>query len=216
MEITWYGHSCFRLTERGKTTVITDPYDPTQLGITPAGAIKADVVTISHDVPHHNYLQGVISKSTPYVLRGAGEYEIGGTFLMGIPLHDIQNDEVVLNIGYFVQYEGVNVLHLGDLGHIPPSSLLQSIGDVHVLLVPVGGGNSLSASQAAEIISLIEPNYVIPMHYALPGLTVGLDEVERFLKVMGISSASTLDTLKVNGEALPEEMEVVLLQASIE
>lgn len=87
---------------------------------------------------------------------------------------------------------------------------------MHVLLVPVGGGNTLSASQAAEIISLIEPNYVIPMHYALPGLTVGLDEVERFLKVMGISSASTLDTLKVNGEALPEEMEVVLLQASIE
>ncbi|MFZ4828021.1 MAG: MBL fold metallo-hydrolase [Phototrophicaceae bacterium] len=216
MEITWYGHSCFRLTERGKTTVITDPYDPTQLGITPSGVIKADLVTISHDVPHHNYLQGVVSKGTPYVLRGAGEYEIGGTFLTGIPLHHIQDDEVVLNIGYVVQYEGVNVLHLGDLGHVPSTALLQSLGDVHVLLVPVGGRNTLSASQASEIITLIEPNYVIPMHYALPNLTVELDEVERFLKVMGISNATTLDTLKVTGEALPEEMEVVLLQASIE
>lgn len=216
MEITWYGHSCFRMTERGKTTVITDPYNPTQLGITPVGTMRADVITVSHDVPHHNYLEGVLSKESPYVLRGAGEYEIGGTFLTGIPLHHIHEDEVALNIGYVVHYEDVNVLHLGDLGHVPPPSLAQSFGDVHVLLVPVGGRNTLSASQASDIISMIEPNYVIPMHYALPGLTVELDEVERFLKVMGISNVTTTESLKVTRESLPEETEVILLQANIE
>jgi hypothetical protein len=159
----------------------------------------------------------VISKSTPYVLRGAGEYEIGGTFLMGIPLHDIQNDEGGIEhrlIWFNTRRECVASWRFR--AH-PPSSLSQSIGDVHVLLVPVGGGNTLSAAQAAEIISRIEPNYVIPMHYALSRFDGWLGRGGTLLeRCMGTSSASTLDTLKVNGEALPEEMEVVLLQASIE
>lgn len=205
MDITWYGHSCFRITERGQITVVTDPFSES-IGL-PAPKLKGDVVTVSHDAQGHNYYEAV--KGTPQLIAGAGEYEIGGVFINGIALHNVE--AMRSNIGYLFDYDGLRVLHLGDLSYVPTQSVLEDIGQVNALLVPVGGGSALKAAQAAEVVALIEPYFVVPMHYALPGLTVALEGVEKFLKEMGISSATEVEALRVSATDMPEQPQVVVL-----
>lgn len=211
LEITWYGQSCFRLAERGKPAVITDPFSDV-IGI-PSPKLKGDMVTVSHDVPGHNFVEAV--KGTPFVLRGAGEYEIGGVFIMGIAMHNTNSPEPRPNISYLFDYDGLTVLHLGDLDHVPTQSVIEEIGEVNVLLLPVGGGTSLKAAQAAEVVSLIEPFFVVPMHYELPGLALELEPLDKFLKAMGVSKVQELDMLKVSASDMPDQPQVVVLSAQV-
>ncbi len=205
MEITWYGLSCFRVTERGRITVVTDPFSD-EIGI-PAPKLKSDIVTISHDVPGHNFVETV--KGEPHVLRGPGEYEVGGVFVTGFPMHDISSGRH--NVGYVLDYDKLTVLHLGDLAHVPAQSEVEELGQINVLLIPVGGGMGLKAEEAAEVVGLIEPYFVVPMHYALPGVNIDLDPVDKFLKAMGVSKAQESDTLKVSAADTPEQPQVVIL-----
>ena len=210
MDITWYGHSCFRIVERGQTTVVTDPFSE-GIGL-PVPRLKGDVVTVSHNTPGHNNVEAV--KGYAYALGGPGEYEIGGVFITGIAMHYIYNDHARQNVAYLMDYNGLTILHLGDLAYIPNQSTIQELGEVTVALVPVGGGNSLRANQAAEVIALIEPSYIVPMHYALPGLAVELDPVDKFLTAMGVSKVLEDDVLKVSS-VLPEQPQVVVLRPNI-
>lgn len=214
MDITWYGMSCFRITERGKTTVLTDPYNPV-IGISPSGTLKADVVTVSHDSVGHNHT-GLLKSGSFYTLSTPGEYEIGGTFLTGVALHFVSETAKRYNVGYLVNYDGLKVFHMGDLAHIPDQSFVEDLGEVNVLLLPVGGGSALSAAQAADVVALIEPNYIVPMHYQLPNLKIPLEGVEKFLKLMGVSTVQEEDVLKVTSASLPEQPEVILLKPNID
>lgn len=210
MDITWYGLSCFRLAERNQTTVVTDPYSDS-IGL-PSPKLKGDVVTVSHDADGHNAVDEV--KGQEYVLAGAGEYEIGGIFITGIPLHYADEEKGILhhNVAYLIKYPNdITVLHLGDLAHVPDQSTIEDFGEVTVALVPVGGGKTLTAGQAADVVALIEPSYVIPMHYEIDGLDVELEDVEKFLKAMGVSRIAESDTLRVTSSTLPEQTEVVVL-----
>jgi L-ascorbate metabolism protein UlaG (beta-lactamase superfamily) len=209
MELTWYGLSCFRLTERGKANVVTDPYN-TKLGL-PALKLKSDIVTISHDAPGHNYLKAVSGYS--HALTGPGEYEIGGVFVTGVATR--HRDESVRNVLFVIDFNNLTVVHLGDIGQLPSQSQIEDFGEVNVLLVPVGGGSSLNAAQAAELVSMLEPNLVVPMHYAIPGQNLELDSAERFLKEMGVTDVAEESVLRVTSTSLPEETEVVLLQPKI-
>lgn len=215
MDITWYGHSCFRLTERSQTTVVTDPYSDV-IGL-PVPTLKGDVVTISHDEPGHNFAEAV--KGGDYVLVGPGEYEIGGVFITGIPMHyvDEESETYRYNVAYLIKYpNGITVLHLGDLGHVPDQSTIEDFGEVNVVLVPVGGGNTLKPAMAAEVIALIEPHYIVPMHYQIDGLAMELEPVDKFLTAMGISRVQEEDSLRVTSTGLPEQPEVVVLTPQIE
>ena len=118
MEITWYGHSCFRLTERSMATVVTDPYDSKQVGYEPL-KVKGDVVTVSHDTPGHNLTSAV--KGFSHIIDGPGEFEIGGVFITGIQTngHTRKSEGEPRNTMYLLDYNGINVLHLGDLGEVP-------------------------------------------------------------------------------------------------
>lgn len=207
MDITWYGHSCFRIIERGQITIVTDPFSE-DIGL-PAPKLKADVVTVSHDVPGHNFIDSV--KGYQHLIYRAGEYEIGDVFITGAALDYVKESEARHNIGYLFEYENLSVLHLGDLSHVPEQSVIERLGQVHILLVPVGGGNSMKASEAAEVVAMFEPNYVIPMHYALPGLKFSLDGVEKFLKAMGVTKPHEAETLRVTVSDLPEQTQVVVL-----
>jgi L-ascorbate metabolism protein UlaG (beta-lactamase superfamily) len=211
MEITWYGHSCFRLTERGYSTVVTDPFDSSVIGYEPL-KLRADIVTISHDAPGHNNRSAV--KGTSHVLDGPGEYEIGGVFVTGVQTDTRlkASEERPRNTLYVFDYEGLNVAHLGDLRQVPTQDEVEALGTVHVALVPVGGGGSLNAAKAAEVISLLEPNIVIPMHYSTKGAKVSLDSLSKFLKEMGITAHESLGSLKITRSGLPEETRVVVLE----
>ncbi len=210
MEITWYGHSCFRLTERGMASVVTDPFDHVTIGYD-ALKLKADIVSVSHEASGHNYLNGV--KGYSHVIDGPGEYEIGGVFITGVQTDGIgkKKDDQPRNTLYVFDYDGLNVAHLGDLREVPSRSEIEALGNVNVALVPVGGGGGLNAAKAAEVISLLEPNIVIPMHFATPAAKIPLDSLEKFLKEMGLSSHETLASLKITRTGLPEETKVMVL-----
>jgi L-ascorbate metabolism protein UlaG (beta-lactamase superfamily) len=212
LDITWYGHSCFRITERSRTTIVTDPFSEI-LGL-PVPRLKGDVVTISHNQPGHNAVDNV--KGHTYTLHGPGEYEIGGVFIRGLAMHHIEGNQVRPNVAYLIDYGPMNVLHLGDLAHVPAQSTIEELGEVTVALVPVGGGNGLRATEAAEVIALIEPNYIVPMHYALPGLKINLDPVDKFLKAMGVTKVQEEDVLKIVPTTLPEQPQVIVLHPQIQ
>lgn len=214
MEITWYGHSCFRLTERSMATVVTDPYDYRQVGYDSL-KLKGDIVTVSHNTPGHNFASAV--KGDPHLIDGPGEFEIGGVFVTGIQTNGHTKKDVneIRNTLYLFDFNGINILHLGDLNRVPSQSEVEDFGPVHVALVPVGAGGSLTAIKATEVISLLEPNIVIPMHYATPatGNTAQkLEPLSKFLKEMGISAPEVQPSIKIpNVSSLPEETKVVVL-----
>ena len=209
MEITWYGMSCFRITERGKISIVTDPYDPA-IGL-PKRTLKADVVTISHDAPGHNFVKAV--KVGRRVIDGPGEFEIGGVFITGVrrvSKKEKKND-AVQNTLYVFNFDGLTVAHLGNMAIVPSQSQIEELGAVDIALVPVGGGGALNPSKAAEVISLIEPSIVIPMHYETEKNDSGLGTVAGFLKEMGISDQAQLPSLNITKSALTEETQVITL-----
>jgi len=209
MEITWYGHSCFRLTERNFVTVVTDPYDNKTIGYDLL-KLKAEIVTVSHDAPGHSNSDAV--KGTTHVLTGPGEFEIGGVFITAVQTDGVKKKDKVRNTVYVFDYDGITVAHLGDLQQIPSQSEIELLGTVNVALVPVGGGTSLNAAKAAEVVSMLEPNLVIPMHYATPDSKIKLDDLNKFIKEMGLGKQEAQPALKVTRNSLPSETHVVVLQ----
>jgi len=208
MDIVWYGHSCFRVSERGQAAIVTDPFGP-DLGYE-IPRLKADIVTLSHDAPGHNYLAAI--KGYEHVIGGPGEYEIGGVFILGIATFDQTQETPRRNVVYVFDYDSLIVAHLGDLDHVPTQAQIEDLGTVDVALVPVGGGSALSPSQAAEVISLIEPSIVVPMHYKTGKLDLKLGAVTRFLSEMGIGKVDPLPMLKATKSDLGDETQVVVLE----
>lgn len=210
MEIVWYGHSCFRMIERGMAAVVTDPYDES-IGYGPL-KLKADIVTVSHAAPGHNNVDAV--KGDRRVIAGPGEFEIGGVFVTGIATDGDRKKKAAepkRNTLYLFDFDGLTVCHLGDLDHVPSQAQIEALGAVDVALVPVGGGGGLNAAQAAEVVSLLEPSVVIPMHYKTDAVTLKLDPVAKFLKEMGLGAIKPEPSLKLSKSSLPDETRVVLL-----
>ncbi len=210
MEISWHGLSCFRLTERGMATVVTDPYDHNSVGFAPL-KLRGEIVTVSHDAPGHNFVTSV--KGRTRVINGPGEFEIGGVFITGVQTNrkSRRSKNELRNILYVFDYDGVTVAHLGDLQRVPSQTEIENLGGVNVVLVPVGGGNSLNASKAAEIVSLLEPGIVIPMHYQVPESNLKLASINRFLKEMGVGKIEPTPSLKITRASVPSEARVVVL-----
>jgi len=211
MEINWHGLSCFRLTERGMATVVTDPYDHKVAGFD-ALKLRGEIVTISHDAPGHNFISAVKGRSR--VITGPGEFEIGGVFITGVQTNRKAklSPKELRNTLYVYDYDGITVAHLGDIQKVPSQTEVENLGGVNVVLVPVGGGGSLNAAKAAEIVSLLEPGIVIPMHYQLPGSDVDLSPLNRFLKEMGVGNIDPVPSLKVTRSSVPSEARVVVLE----
>lgn len=209
MDLTWYGLSCFRISERKLASVVTDPYNG-KLGL-PTLQLKSEIVTVSHDAKGHAHTKAVTNK--PFVLNGPGEYEIGGVFVTGISTATAATDNQ--NVLYMFDFGGIKVAHLGDMQKVPTQTQIEALEQVNILLLPVGGGNSLNAAQASELVSMLEPNIVIPMHYALPSLKLKLDGVDRFLKEMGVTEPKEESSLRISVSNLPEETETLILTPKI-
>ncbi|MBE0409246.1 MAG: MBL fold metallo-hydrolase [Anaerolineales bacterium] len=210
MEITWYGHSCFRISERGMATIVTDPYDSKITGYYPL-KLKADIVTISHDSPGHNFTSGVKGKS--HLITGPGEYEISGVFITGVQTNGRgkRAADEPLNTLFVFDFEGLTVAHLGDLSHVPSQTEIEALGEVQIALIPVGGGGGLNAAKAAEMVSLLEPGILIPMHYQTPDTKIKLAPLSKFLKEMGAGAVKPEPSLKITRTTVPNETRVVVL-----
>lgn len=198
MELTWYGLSCFRLVERGLSTVVTDPYAATSGLELPR--IKTDIVTRSNEL-----VDGEIA-SASRMLTGPGEYEIGGVFITGVAARGKERNTI-----FRIDMNGVSVVHVGRLTKLPSQTQIEALGEVNVLLLPVGGGNRLNGVQAAELVAMIEPGIVVPMHFAQEGLNGDLEGVERFLNEMGSAEIEPTTSLRVSSSSVPEETQTVLL-----
>jgi L-ascorbate metabolism protein UlaG (beta-lactamase superfamily) len=208
MEITWLGHSCFKL--KGKqATVITDPFSPAT-GYT-LGKVTADIVTVSHPHPGHSYVQGVADE--PRVLKSPGEYESAGVLTVGVhTYHDNEKGaQRGKNTAFVIDVDDVMICHLGDLGHVLTAEQVAEIDGVDVLLIPVGGVSTIDAVQAAQIVRQLEPKIVIPMHYKTEAEKKDLETADRFLKEMGVKEAIAQPKLLVNKSSMPLTMQVVML-----
>jgi L-ascorbate metabolism protein UlaG (beta-lactamase superfamily) len=208
MEITWLGHSCFKI-KGSQATVITDPYSP-ELGYR-LGKTNARIVTVSHQHPGHCYVQGIGGQ--PRVVKGPGEYEISGVLIIGIAtFHDGEGGKKRgKNTVYLMEIDEVSVCHLGDLGHVLTGEQVEEIDNVDVLLLPVGGVSTINAPKAAEVVRQLEPKAVIPMHYKTPALKLELEPVERFLKEIGAKQVDPLPKLSITKSNLPPSTQVFLL-----
>jgi L-ascorbate metabolism protein UlaG (beta-lactamase superfamily) len=208
VDITWLGHSCFRI-KGSQAIIITDPFPP-ELGYT-LGKQTANIITVSHQHPSHSYVQGIGGE--PRIIKGPGEYEISNILIIGIAtFHDNQRGQVRgKNTVYVMEIDGVSVCHLGDLGHMLSTEQVEEIGNVDILFLPVGGGSTISAAVATELILQLEPNAVVPMHYKTPAIKRELDSVDVFLKEMGIGQIEPRPKLTLSKSNLPLSTQVFLL-----
>lgn len=217
MEITFIAHASFKL--RGnKATVITDPFDPDFLNLK-FPKIEADIVTISHEHPDHNFLPGI--GSNPLVIQGPGEYESKGVNIIGVSsFHDDKNGtERGINTIYRIEMDGISLVHLGDLGHKLSDIQLELLDGVDILMIPVGGFYTLSVSTAAEVVNQIEPLVIIPMHYYTKDLKgpefAKMSGVEVFIKEMGKEHIEPQEKFNITKDKKPAETTIIVLTPSV-
>jgi L-ascorbate metabolism protein UlaG (beta-lactamase superfamily) len=215
MQIIWHGQSCFQIiSSQGKNNhvnIVIDPYSE-DIGLK-VPKLEADILLVSHGHHDHNNVKAV--GGNPFLVSGPGEYEIKEVFIQGIPaFHDSSSGkERGVNTIYTIEAEELRICHLGDLGQkeLTPEQI-DKIGQVDILMIPVGGVYTISAKEAVKIMSQIEPNIIIPMHYQLPKLKLKLDGLDKFLKTMGIKKLDSLPKLSIKKkDVLPEEAKIIVL-----
>jgi L-ascorbate metabolism protein UlaG (beta-lactamase superfamily) len=214
MNITWYGHSCFKLQSKD-IVLITDPFDK-KIGLRPPHG-AADIVTVSHDHYGHNNFK--IIKGDPFVINSVGEYEIKKITIRGIDSYydSKEGKERGFNVIYVIEMENMKICHLGDFGQEGfLNSQLEKIGQIDILFIPIGGIFTIDWKLANTIISQIEPRIVIPMHYKLPGMTGDLskiDTADNFCKEHGVSVKDAIEKFSIKKKDLPQdEAKVVLMK----
>jgi len=221
MQIFWQGQSCFQInTTPGKNNqinIVIDPFDESVGFKVPN--LQADIVLITHNHPDHNNAKAVKGPGgqAPFLISNPGEYEIREVYVQGIPAwHDevLGKERGPVTI-YTIDTEDLRVCHLGDLGQKElTDEQLEKIGEVDILMIPVGGKYTIAAKEAIKVMAQIEPRITIPMHYRIPKLKVNLDGVEEFLKTLGIKQLESLPKLVVKKKDLSsEEAKIVVLKA---
>lgn len=219
MDIHYLGHSSFKI-KASAGTVVTDPYD-SYVGFSMPTA-SADIITVSHQHQDHNavgQVKGTARRDKPFVIDKPGEYEVGGISVFGVPtFHDgSQGAERGTNIISTIVMDGIKVCHLGDLGHELTQEHLAEIGSIDVLLVPVGGIFTIDPQRAVKTIHMMEPSYVVPMHYKTlehdATIFADLATLEDFLKAYG-TETKPVAKLSVESTRLPDETELVVLVQS--
>lgn len=182
MEIKWLGHSCFTLTNDTGVVVMTDPPSPdTGYNIAPR---EVDALTISHEHYDHNYAD--IALGEPVMIRDVGPYTVGDVRITGIPsFHDdVHGKKRGANMMFVMEMDGIRVLHAGDLGCQPNEAVIEALGRVDVLLVPVGGKYTLDHNGARDLANTLKPKVVIPMHFKTDATDIDIQDEVPFLQAV--------------------------------
>lgn len=214
MEIVWYGQACFKI--KGKSaTVVIDPFDPEFTGLKLPKDLEAQIVLTTHPHKDHSNIEAVAGN--PLVITGPGEYEAAGVSINGVAaFHDgkegLERGKITI---YHLLMDGINIVHLGDLGHVLTEEQTSEIDEADILMIPVGdGGATINSEAAAKVVSQLEPKIIIPMHYAVPGLKFEFEGVEPFLKEMGAENIEPQPKLVITKDKLPDETSTVVLSKS--
>jgi len=213
MNIKWYGQSCFQIlagsNKNGQISIIIDPYDES-IGLKLPRKMESDIALVTHDHYDHNNVKKIVNN--PFLIAGPGEYDVKGIFVQGIG--SFHNEKKERNTIYKLEAEGIRLCHLGDLGQkeLTPEQL-EAVGDVDILMIPIGGVYTIDGKEATKIMAQIEPKIIIPMHYKLPGLKIKLDSLDLFLRALGIKSLEKMPKLSVKAKDLPkEEVKIMVLE----
>ncbi len=218
MKIKWYGHSAFHIATDSGARIIIDPYESGAFG----GAIaygritdEADIVLTSHDHNDHNYTKDIKGKFA--ILREAGEYQEKGTKIRAIATyHDTaKGNERGKNLVFVITADGMNIAHLGDLGHVLDGSTLQKIGKVDVLFVPVGGFFTIDAKDATKVMNNLRPAITIPMHYKTANSSLPIASIDEFIKDKKNVRRSKSSEIVITKPTLPETEEIIVLQHAL-
>jgi L-ascorbate metabolism protein UlaG (beta-lactamase superfamily) len=215
MEIIWHGHSFFEIKSKENKNQITVAIDPfsEEIGLK-VPKTEADILLISHNHYDHNNKSAI--SGNYFLIDNQGEYEIKGVFVKAIKSFHDKNEgkERGENLIFTIETEDLKVCHLGDFGQKElTEKQIEEIGEVDILMIPVGGVYTISAKEAVKVLEQLEPKIVIPMHYSLPKLKIKLDSVDKFLKSLGIKSLPTEKKLSIKKDDLsPEESKIILLE----
>lgn len=208
MQIVWFGHASVMLTSAG-AALVADPF-PDSLGISMAEK-RAQIVTVSNSHPNHSSTDGF--RDSPRIIDEPGEYEVGGYYLSGMATAAENEAEALVNTVFTIRTEGLVICHLGDLSQILTPSQAQRLNETDVLIVPAGGSCTLDPSKAAELVNMISPRIVIPVHYGTEEVSsVHLEPIDSFLGHIGVSEVAPQLRLNVTATNLPRERRVVVLQ----
>lgn len=215
MKIKWYGQSCFLIISENGTKIFTDPYK-NMLGYK-LPEIKADIVSTSHNHGDHNNISAVKGSFTH--INEPGVFTKNGIAIKGVEtFHDkTSGSKRGKNVVYNFNIDEINICHLGDLGHILNSKQIEEIGKTDILLLPVGGGPTINALDAVQVIRQLNPTIIIPMHYrtkALGLLGYIFETVDKFISVSGIKAkeCKELEINMANIKEYKEYQEIVILQ----
>ena len=207
MDITWLGHSCFRLHD-ADMVVVTDPY-PTSVGLRIDNR-PASVVTVSNTHPNHNNAESI--EGDPRVFSNPGEYEYNGVTVRGVmtPLADGQPQEE-RNVAFSIEIGAINVCHLGDISIPLTTRLIDELKPVDVVLVPTGGHCTIDMDQVYQTLQDLDAKIVIPMHYKTEGINVDVDSIDNFVRRMGLDEIQAQPRLVVTSTNLGTDMRVVVM-----
>lgn len=216
MKITWHGQALFQITtsqsKNSQVKLVIDPFDKS-VGLR-VPRIEADILLVTHQHYDHNNIKSVTGN--PFLIEGPGEYEAKSIFVQGVhSFHDdSQGKERGQNTIYVIGSEDIKICHLGDLGQDElTEEQVEKIGDIDILMIPVGGKYTIPAEKASKIMSQLEPKITIPMHYALPNLKIKLDPLSKFLKAFGIKSLAPIKKLSIKKRDIPtEEAKIIILE----
>ena len=207
MDITWLGHSCFRLHD-ADMVVVTDPY-PASVGLRVDGR-PASVVTVSNTHPHHDNTASI--EGDPKVFRDPGEYEYNGVTARGVmtPLADDQ-PQTERNVAFTIEIGAINVCHLGDISVPMTTRMIDELKPVDVVLVPTGGHCTLDIDQVYQTLQDLDAKVVIPMHYKTDGINLDIDPIDNFVRRMGLDEVQPQPRLVVTSANLGSDMRFVVM-----
>lgn len=214
MKVKFLGHACFLIETQNKK-ILTDPYEPQSYG----GAVaytpieeSVDIVTVSHSHADHSGTSSL--KGNPIIKDTEKEENFEGIKIKGLKsFHDEKGGLLRgQNIIFVIESEGLKIAHLGDLGAIPSQDILDELKNVDVLLIPVGGVFTIDYKKATQLIDLINPKIVIPMHYKTERLGFDIDRVDKFLEGKENVVKKETSEIEIKKENLPSKTQIVVLK----
>ncbi len=207
MMIRWHGHSCFEI--EGSSTIVIDPHDGRSLGI-PTPSVRGDLVLITHDHFDHNASRVV--RGSPEVIKSmVGRMNRNGARIEGIKeYHDDSEGSKRGEISiYRIEMEGITLVHMGDIGHVPDESVIRRLKGCDVLFIPVGSVFTVGAEDAWEICEKIGPRVIVPMHYRIGGLSLSIKPLNGFLDRVPAERVCRIgNSIDFEKEDLPEDTEM--------